>query len=327
MSLQQPGPAQSPAEAGPENDDLLLDEPDEPAPAGPSLLLRCGAELFGTFFLVFVGVGVGMYGQFSNAGDALAVALAFGIAAIAGGVAIGHVSGAHLNPAISLGAAISGRFAWADLVPYWLSQVVGGTLAAALLFLTVPDGLNPSSGARGVVGQAANGYGEHSPLAHLAAASNVDIGFSVAAALLVEVVATAVLVAVVLAATRRDGDSSHAPYAIGLTLAVGLLVATPITNGSLNPARSTATAIFGESWALGQLWLFWVAPLLGAAVAGLLYRAFTTVPADLAGEDYDADDEDDEDEPESANEPDADGSSAEDEPENENETTAPTALP
>lgn len=265
-------------------------EPDEEPVVGPSLLVRCAAELFGTFFLVLAGVGVAVYGQLSNAAGALPVALAFGLAVIGGATAVGHISGGHFNSAISLGAAIAGRLAWRDLLPYWLSQVAGAALAGAMLFLTVPEGvadlLRIEGGRRGVIGTAANGFDAHSPLAHLLANNGIqsDVTFSIAAALLVEVVLTGVLVAVALGATRRSASSAVAPYAIGLTLAVGLLIAAPITNGSLNPARSTATAIFGPSWALGQLWLFWVAPLLGAAVAALLYRAFAPSPAELPDE-------------------------------------------
>lgn len=291
MSLQ-PQPDDLPAELAepdePTEEEVELD--DEPAPGGPGLLVRCAAELFGTFFLVLAGVAVAIYGQLSNAAGALPVALTFGLAAIGGAVAVGHISGAHFNSAISLGAAIAGRLAWRDLLPYWLSQVAGSVLAGAVLFLTVPEGvaelLRIEGGRRGVIGTAANGFDSHSPLAHLLANNNIqsDVTFSVAVALLVEVVLTGILVAVVLGATRRAASSTAAPYAIGLTLAVAVLVAVPITNASLNPARSTATAIFGPSWALGQLWLFWVAPLLGAAVAALLYRAFAPGAAELADE-------------------------------------------
>jgi aquaporin Z len=300
MSVQQPDPYGATAEpAGPEtDDDLLLEEPDEAAAAGPGLLVRCGAELFGTFFLVFAGVGVMLYSQFTTGvGGNLAVALAFGIAALAGGFTVGRVSGGHFNPAISFGAAIAGRLSWADLLPYWLAQIVGGALATAVLFLTIPDQLETVFGRfddkRELLGTTANGYGEHSPFAHLLASSNItsDVTFPLAAALLVEVVATGIFVAVVLAVTRRPEDAGHAPFVVGLTLAVGLLVAAPITNGSLNPARSTATAILGPTWALQQLWLFWVAPLLGAAIAGLLYRAFA--PSSAEPVDDEADDEGD----------------------------------
>ncbi len=288
-SAQQPfidEPAVQPEEIVPDEPEL---EEDAEA-AGPGLLVRCTSELFGTFVLVFAGVGVAIYGQLSNAAGALPVALAFGLAVIVGATVVGHISGAHFNSAITLGAAIGGRLPWRDVLPYWLSQVVGALLAGAVLLLTVPEGvadlLRIQDGRRGVIGTAANGFDSHSPLAHLLANNGIDsdVTFSIAAALLVEVVLTGILVAVFLAATRRAVSSTVAPYAIGLTLAVGLLIAAPVTNGSLNPARSTATAIFGPSWALGQLWLFWVAPLLGAAVAALLYRAFAPAPAELADE-------------------------------------------
>lgn len=258
--------------------------------AAPGLLARLGAEAVGTFFVVLAGVGIALYATFSNVGGGLAVALGFGIALLASIVAFGSVSGGHFNPAVTFGACLAGRTPFRDLLPYWLAQVVGATLATAVLYLTIPAGLpalinqtgDPSR--RSLFSGAANGYGDHSPLARL---SGEQAEFTLVAALLVEVVATALLVGVILGATDRRAHKAHVPFAVGLSFSVLLLVATPVTNGSLHPARSLATAIFSEGWALEQVWLFWAAPLLGAAIAALVYRAFAAEPAEdsLFGED------------------------------------------
>ncbi|KRD44490.1 MIP family channel protein [Cellulomonas sp. Root930] len=249
---------------------------------GPTLVARLGAEAFGTFALVLVGLGIALYTGLSQV-DGLAVALGFGIAVLAAIIAVGHVSGGHFNPAVTLGAAIGGRTPWKDVLPYWLAQLVGGILAAAILFITIPSTLpslitqDTEATAKTFFTNVANGFGEHSPLA---TASSGQVEFSLVIGLLVEIVLTAVFVGIILGATDRRSANVQAPFAIGLALAVLLLVATPVTNGSLNPARSTAAAIFSESWALGQLWLFWVAPLVGAALAGLIYRAFAAEPVE-----------------------------------------------
>lgn len=245
---------------------------------GPSPWARLGAEAFGTLFLVLAGttLAIGLLGS-----NPLATALAFGIAVMVGVAVFGQVSGAHFNPAVTLGLAFAGRIAWKDVLPYWLAQLVGGAAGAGVLFLVLGTwpALTESYGttARALISYASNGFGDHSPLA--TPASGVS-GFTLAGALVIEVVVTAIFVTVVLAATRPAAKRSLAPATIGLALAVLILVAMPVTNGSLNPARSTATAIFSESWALGQLWVFWVAPLVGAAVVGLLYRAFVA-PAEV----------------------------------------------
>ncbi|MBO3094090.1 aquaporin [Cellulomonas dongxiuzhuiae] len=251
--------------------------------AGPGLVARLGAEAFGTFFLVLVGVGIALYASFSNVGGGLGVGLGFGVAVLAGIIAVGHVSGGHFNPAVTLGACLAGRTPFRDLLPYWLAQVVGGALAAAVLFLTVPTSLpglvsqGADTSVRSFFSSTANGFAEHSPLAAL---SNGGAEFSLVAALLVEVIGTAVFVGVILGATDRRANKQHVPFAVGLTFTVVLLLATPVTNGSINPARSLAAAIFSDSWALQQVWLFWVAPLLGAAIAALIYRAFAAEPAE-----------------------------------------------
>ncbi|MFC0644732.1 aquaporin [Cellulomonas phragmiteti] len=249
--------------------------------AGPGLLARLGAEALGTFVLVLVGVGIALYAAFSNVGGGLGVALGFGIAVLAGIVAVGNVSGGHFNPAVTLGACLAGRTPFRDLLPYWLAQVVGGALGAAVLFLTVPPALpglvsqGGEAGVRTFFSGTANGFGDHSPLATL---SQGQAEFGLVAALLVEVVGTAVFVGVILGATDRRANKQHLPFAVGLTYTALLLLALPVTNGSLNPARSLAAAIFSESWALEQVWLFWAAPLLGAAIAALVYRAFAAEP-------------------------------------------------
>ncbi|MCL2464693.1 MAG: aquaporin [Micrococcales bacterium] len=296
------GPFADPDELAELDDEEEEIEPyGEPRAAGPGLLARVGAELFGTFILVFAGVGTVLYGQYTDVGGSLAVAGAFGIAWVITLATIGRISGGHANPAVTLGAAISGRLSWADLLPYWLAQLVGGALASAVLFLTIPTGLGQllgkSADKRDMLGGAANGFGPHSPLAHLLASQSVTstVTFSLGAALLVEAVATAVLVGVFLAVTKREVAGPRTPFVLGMTLAVLMMVTLPITNAGLNPARSTAVAILSPSWALAQLWLFWVAPLLGAALAALLYRAFSS-PLPLLGGDPDDEDDDFDDE-------------------------------
>ena len=250
---------------------------------GPSLVARLGAEAFGTFTLVLVGLGIALYSTVSGLGGTLGVALGFGIAVLAGIIAVGHVSGGHFNPAVTLGAAIGGRTAWKDVLPYWLAQLVGGILAAAILFITIPAALpgllnqGAEASSKSFFSSVSNGYAEHSPLS---VASQGQVEFSLVIALLVEIVVTAVFVGIILGATDRRSANVQAPFAIGLALAVLILVAIPVTNASLNPARSTASAIFSDSWALSQLWLFWVAPLVGAALAGLIYRAFAAEPVE-----------------------------------------------
>jgi aquaporin Z len=251
------------------DDDLVVLEASR-----PSLAARAAGEALSTFLLVLVGLGVTLYSPLSNAGS-LGIALAFGLALVAGSIALGHVSGGHFNPAVTLGAVVAGRTPVRDLVPYWLAQLVGATLAAAALFATIPSALpaliSPEGTARTFFSGTANGYGSHSPLS---TQSQGQVTFDLLPALLIEVVVTAVLVAVVLGATTRRNWHVAAPFAFGLSYAGLLLLAAPITNGGLNPARSTAAAVFSESWALGQLWVFWAAPLVGAAVAGLAHRAF-----------------------------------------------------
>lgn len=284
-------PAAEPVAEPDADEDVVVEELDAyVVPAGtvvvtgPGLVSRLGAEAFGTFTLVLVGLGIALYASLPGVGaGTIAVALGFGLAVLAGIIAVGHVSGGHFNPAVTLGAAIGGRTPWKDVLPYWLAQLVGGAIGAAVLFIAVPStlpGLIDTSGeatTRSFFSSVSNGYGPHSPLNGI---SGGQVEFSLVAALLVEVVVTAVFVGIILGATDRRSANKQAPFAIGLALAVLILVAIPVTNASLNPARSTASAIFSDSWALSQLWLFWVAPLVGAALAGLIYRAFAAEPVE-----------------------------------------------
>src|SRR5450830_68403 len=228
----------------------------------PGLVARLGAEAFGTFFLVLAGLGVALYAGVTGVGGGpLAVALAFGIAVLASAIAVGQVSGGHFNPAVTFGAAVAGRTAWRDVLPYWLAQLVGGALASALLYVVLASLPALAGHERSFFSGAANGFGAHSPIS----AQTGGEGFGLLGALLIELVVTAVFVGVILGATDRRSAHQQAPFAIGLTLAVGVLIALPVTNAALNPARATAAAIFSDGWAFGQLWLFWVAPLAGAA--------------------------------------------------------------
>jgi aquaporin Z len=221
--------------------------------------IRMIAEFIGTFWLVlggcgsavlaaaFPGVGIGLLG----------VSFAFGLTVLTMAFAIGHISGCHLNPAVTLGLAASGRFKWGDVLPYWVAQVLGGIGAAALLYLIASGkaGFDLSGGL------ASNGYGEHSPGK-----------YSLAAGLITEVTMTFMFLMIILGSTDRRAPQGFAPIAIGLALTLIHLISIPVTNTSVNPARSTGPALIVGGWALQQLWLFWVAPLLGAALAGTLYR-------------------------------------------------------
>jgi aquaporin Z len=223
-----------------------------------ALIRKCAAEFIGTFWLVFGGCGSAVLAAaFPGLGIGfLGVALAFGLTVLTMAYAFGHVSGAHLNPAVSLGLWVGGRFPARDLLPYVISQVLGGTAAAAVLYVI-------ASGAPlfAVGGFASNGYGAHSPGQ-----------YSLGAALLCEAVMTFFFVLIIMGATDKRAPQGLAPVAIGLALTLIHLVSIPVTNTSVNPARSTGPAIIAGGWALQQLWAFWVAPLVGAAVAGIVYR-------------------------------------------------------
>ncbi len=220
---------------------------------------RLGAEALGTFWLVLGGCGSAVLAAgFPGFGIGFAgVALAFGLTVLTMAYAIGHISGCHLNPAVTLGLATAGRFPKAEIIPYWIAQVVGGIIAAGILYLIATGKAGADIG-----GFAANGFGEHSPG-----------GFSMNAALICEVVMTFMFLMVILGATDARAPAGFAPIAIGLCLTLIHLISIPVTNTSVNPARSTSQAIFVGGWALQQLWLFWVAPLVGALLAGIVYPA------------------------------------------------------
>lgn len=228
---------------------------------------RLAAELLGTFWLVLGGCGSAVLAaKFGGDSNPLGigfvgVALAFGLTVLTGAYAFGHVSGAHFNPAVSVGLWAGGRFPARDVVPYILAQVVGGFLAACIL-LHIAGGA-PGFGIDGSQAGAfaSNGYGALSPG-----------GYSVAAAFLCEVVLTAMFLVVIMGATHGRAPAGFAPLAIGLALTLIHLISIPVTNTSVNPARSTAVAVFAGSGALSQLWLFWVAPLLGGAIGGIVYK-------------------------------------------------------
>jgi aquaporin Z len=220
---------------------------------------RYVAEMFGTFWLVLGGCGSAVLAAaFPEVGiGLLGVSMAFGLTVLTMAYAIGHISGCHLNPAVSVGLCVGGRFPAKDLVPYILAQVLGAVLAAAVLFFIASG----KAGFDASAGFASNGYGEHSPG-----------GYSMQAALVCEVVMTAFFLIVIMGATDKRAPPGLAPVAIGWCLVLIHLISIPVTNTSVNPARSTGVAIFQGSWALQQLWLFWVAPIIGAAIGALAYR-------------------------------------------------------
>ncbi|HEY5249440.1 MAG TPA: aquaporin Z [Dermatophilaceae bacterium] len=236
----------------------------------PKMSSRLGAEFLGTFWLVFGGCGSAVVaakflsepGSISVGIGFLGVALAFGLTVMTMAYAVGHVSGAHFNPAVTIGLAVARRFEWKDAPAYIGTQVVAGLLAGGLLELV-------ASGKKGFVAtgnMAANGYGVHSPG-----------GYSLGAALVAEIVLTGFFLYVILGATDARAPQGFAPLAIGLSLTLIHLISIPITNTSVNPARSTGVAFFNGNGAPGQLWLFWVAPIIGAAIAGATYALITGV--------------------------------------------------
>jgi aquaporin Z len=221
---------------------------------------RAAAEFFGTFWLVFGGCGSAVISAaYPGLGIGfLGVALAFGLTVVVMVFALGHISGGHLNPAISLGLVVGKRFPAADLIPYIVAQVVGGIAAAGVLYV-IASGKEGFSLAGGF---ASNGYAEHSPG-----------GYSLVACLVTEIVLTFVFLLVVMGSTDKRAPAGFAAIAIGLCLTGIHLVGIPVTNLSVNPARSTGPALFVGGWAVKQLWLFWVAPLIGGALGGGVYRA------------------------------------------------------
>lgn len=234
----------------------------------PSTSNRLWAEFLGTFWLTFGGCGSAVLAASVISGGTinmgigfLGVALAFGLTVVTGAYALAHVSGAHFNPAVTLGCAVAKRIEWSAVVPYWVTQIIGASAAGGVLFVIASgkDGFSASES-----GFATNGYGEFSP-----------DGYSMAAVLVAEVVLTAVFLWVILGVTSQKAPAGFAPLAIGLTLTLIHLISIPVSNTSVNPARSLGVAWFAGGDALGQVWLFIVAPLLGAAIAGISYAVLT----------------------------------------------------
>jgi aquaporin Z len=218
-----------------------------------------GAEFFGTFWLVLGGCGSAVLAAaFPGLGIGfLGVALAFGLTVLTMAFAIGHISGCHLNPAVSVGLWAGGRFPANKLLPYIIAQVLGAIVAGGVLFIIASG----KAGFDVTAGFASNGYGEHSPG-----------GYSLLAALVTEIVMTMMFLIVILGATDKRAPQGLAPIAIGLCLTLIHLISIPVTNTSVNPARSTGVAIFAGGWAVSQLWLFWLAPIIGAVLGALVYR-------------------------------------------------------
>lgn len=220
---------------------------------------RCIAEFFGTFWLVFGGCGSAVLAAaFPSLGIGfVGVALAFGLTVLTMAFAVGHISGGHFNPAVTLGLCAGKRFPAKDVIPYWVAQVVGAIAAAGVLYVV-------ASGKAGFSlegGFASNGYGLHSPG-----------GYSLMACLVIEIVLTAFFVLIIMGSTDKRVPNGFAPIAIGLGLTLIHLISIPVTNTSVNPARSLGPAVFVGGWALQQVWLFWVAPLIGGAIGGILYE-------------------------------------------------------
>ena len=227
-----------------------------------ALTKKLGAEFIGTFWLVLGGCGSAVLAAgFPDVGiGLLGVSLAFGLTVLTMAYAIGHISGCHLNPAVSIGLWSGGRFPASELGPYIAVQVAGGIAGAAVLYViaTGQAGFDVSAGF------ASNGYGEHSPG-----------GYSLTAALTIEIVMTFMFLMIILGSTDKRAPLGFAPIAIGLGLTLIHLISIPVTNTSVNPARSTGVAIFQGDWAVSQLWLFWLAPIAGAILAGVVYRWFS----------------------------------------------------
>jgi len=225
------------------------------------MIKQCSAEAFGTFWLVFGGCGSAVLAAgFPELGIGFAgVALAFGLTVLTMAYAVGHISGGHFNPAVTLGLFAGGRIPFSTVVPYIISQVIGGIIAGGVLYLIASGkaGFDASTS-----GFASNGYGEHSPG-----------GYSLTAALIAEFVLTAFFLIIIHGVTDKRAPAGFAPLAIGLALTLIHLISIPLTNTSVNPARSTGVAVFQGDWALSQLWVFWIVPIVGAIAGGLIYRS------------------------------------------------------
>ena len=222
------------------------------------MVRKLSAEFFGTFWLVFGGCGSAVLAAaFPELGIGFTgVALAFGLTVLTMAYAVGGISGGHFNPAVSLGLALANRFSWKELIPYWIAQLVGAIAAAVALYAIASGKTGWNAG-----GFASNGFGDLSPG-----------GYTMQSALLIEIVLTAGFLIVILGATSKTAPVGFAPIAIGLALTLIHLISIPVTNTSVNPARSTGVALFVGDWALAQLWLFWVAPIIGALLGAAVYR-------------------------------------------------------
>jgi aquaporin Z len=227
--------------------------------AGVITTRKLAAEFFGTFWLVLGGCGSAILAAgFPQYGIGfVGVSLAFGLTVLTMAYAVGGISGGHFNPAVSLGLAVAGRFHWRELIPYWVVQTLGGTTGAAILYAIASGSPHFVAG-----GFASNGYGALSP-GH----------FSLVSALMTEVVLTALFLVIILGSTSLAAPAGFAPIAIGLGLTLIHLISIPVTNTSVNPARSTAAALFAQTDALGQLWLFWAAPLAGAVIGAVVWKS------------------------------------------------------
>jgi aquaporin Z len=226
------------------------------------------AEAIGTFWLTFGGCGAAVISAgFPQVGiGLLGVAFAFGLTVLTMAYTIGHVSGCHLNPAVTVGLAAGGRFPTQDVVPYIVAQVIGAIVASIVLYI-IASGAPGFDAAKGF---AANGYGDHSP-GH----------YGLFACFLTEILMTMMFLFIIMGSTHSSAPAGFAPIAIGLGLTLIHLISIPVTNTSVNPARSTGPALFAGSWAIGQLWLFWIAPLIGGALGGIIYRALSDQPSAL----------------------------------------------
>jgi len=241
-----------------------INELDATAPVGPSFVNRLVAEAWGTFILVFSVIGAALFATINqiqpNGAGFIGVAFALGFGVLIAAYTVGSISGGHFNPAVSIGLALAGRAAWKDVPGYIVAQIIGGTIASSLLYIIAANGQEGLLDYLVKGGFGSTGYGEASPLQ-----------FGLVAVLIAEVVATAILVWVILGATEKAFPAGFAPIAIGFTLVVLNIVVVPISGASFNPARSIATAIYGGSTALGQLWVFIVAPIAGGILAAVSY--------------------------------------------------------
>lgn len=233
------------------------------------MIRKLAAELFGTFWLVFGGCGAAVLAAgYPELGIGfVGVSFAFGLTVLTMAYAVGGISGGHFNPAVSLGLAVAKRFSWGELVPYWIAQLLGAFAAAGTLFVIASGQAGWSPG-----GFASNGFGDLSPG-----------GFSMQAALLAEIVLTAFFLIVILGSTSSKVPGGFAPISIGLCLTLIHLISIPVTNTSVNPGRSTGVAFYAETAAVGQLWLFWLAPLVGAAIGAALWRYLIAPDESLEG--------------------------------------------